>query len=237
MTYVLHYAPDNASLIVRLVLEEMELPYRTALVDRSRSAQDSAPYRALNPAGLIPVLETDHGPLFETGAILLWLADTHGSMAPAPDAPDRGDFLKWLFFTSNTLHAQLRMLFYPAKYVGDDLSAQAQLRHTLTRRSPTQMTLPDALDLLDAREATRDHSAPRAPDVLDYYVMAILRWCRLYPVDQTTWFDLQEFPALLKLAQDLEARAAAHAAQTAEGLGATPFSAPTYANPPEGSAT
>ncbi len=237
MTYVLHYAPDNASLIIRLVLEEMALPYRTVLVDRSRCAQNSAAYRTLNPAGLIPVLETDHGPLFETGAILLWLADTHGKMAPAPDAPDRGDFLKWLFFISNTLHAQLRMLFYPAKYVGDDLSAQAQLRQTLTRRCPTQMTLPDALDLLDARKALHSDSGPHAPDVLDYYVMAVLRWCRLYPVDHTDWFDLQEYPALLTLAQDLEVRPAIHAAQTAEGLGATPFSAPSYANPPEGSAT
>ena len=40
--YVLHYAPDNASLIVRLALEEMGLPYRTVLVDRARREQDGA---------------------------------------------------------------------------------------------------------------------------------------------------------------------------------------------------
>ena len=41
MTYVLHFAPDNASLIVRLALEEMGLPYRAQLVDRRLSEQQS----------------------------------------------------------------------------------------------------------------------------------------------------------------------------------------------------
>lgn len=234
MTYVLHYAPDNASLIVRLTLEELGVPYSTVLVDRGRTAQRSTAYRALNPAGLIPVLETRDGPLFETAAILLWLADRHGAMAPGTGAPARGEFLKWLFFTSNTLHAQLRMLFYPAKYVGDDPAAQAHLSSTLTRRNATHMTLPDALDLLDARQGARG-DAP--PDVLDYYIAALLRWCRLYPTEGNAWFDLAEYPALLTLAQDLETRPAVRAAIAAEGLGRTPFTAPTYANPPEGSAT
>ena len=50
----LHYAPDNASLIVRLALEEAGLPYRTVLVDRAANAQRSPAYMALNPAGRIP---------------------------------------------------------------------------------------------------------------------------------------------------------------------------------------
>jgi len=45
----LHYAPDNASLIVRIVLEELALPYETVLVDRSASAQSSDAYLKLNP--------------------------------------------------------------------------------------------------------------------------------------------------------------------------------------------
>ena len=101
--YRLHYAPDNASLVIRLVLEEMALPYETTLVDRARKEQEGAAYRALNPNGLIPVLVTPQGPIFETAAILLWLADTHGRMAPRSDSPERAAFLKWLFFLSNTL--------------------------------------------------------------------------------------------------------------------------------------
>jgi glutathione S-transferase len=125
--YRLHYAPDNASLVVRLALEELGQPYDTVLVDRAARGHKAPEYRALNPAGLIPVLETPDGPVFETGAILLWLADRHGALAPAPDSPDRGAFLKWLFFTSNTLHAGLRMRFYPAQYAAGDPAAQAVL--------------------------------------------------------------------------------------------------------------
>ena len=105
MSYVLHYAPDNASLVIRLALEHIGAPYRCALVDRSQAAQRSDAYMALNPNGLIPTLETDQGPIFETGAILLWLADRHGGLGPAPDSAERADFLKWLFFVSNTVHS------------------------------------------------------------------------------------------------------------------------------------
>ena len=83
MNYVLHYAPDNASLIIRAALEVRGLPYATQLVDRGTQEQSTPAYRALNPNGLIPVLETPQGPVFETGAILLWLADTHGGLGPA----------------------------------------------------------------------------------------------------------------------------------------------------------
>ena len=89
--YVLHYAPDNASLIVRLALEEAGLPYRSALVDRAARAQDSAAYRALNPTGLIPTLATPQGPISETAAILLWLSEAHpeAGLAPRPGSPLR----------------------------------------------------------------------------------------------------------------------------------------------------
>ncbi|WP_201722365.1 glutathione S-transferase N-terminal domain-containing protein, partial [Sulfitobacter sp. HI0040] len=85
----------NASLIVRLTLEQGQIPYETRLVDRRAKAQRGAAYRALNPKGLIPTLETPEGPIFETGAILLWLADRHGELFPAPASPARGKALKW----------------------------------------------------------------------------------------------------------------------------------------------
>jgi glutathione S-transferase len=64
--YVLHYASDNASLIVRLVLQELGVPYATRLVDRQNAEQRPEAYHALNPAGRIPALETHHGPICET---------------------------------------------------------------------------------------------------------------------------------------------------------------------------
>ena len=236
MTYVLHYAPDNASLIVRLTLEEMGLPYTTALVDRANRAQEQDSYRSLNPTGLIPALETPNGVMFETAAILLWLADTHGQMAPAPSNADRSAFLSTLFFVSNTLHAQMRMLFYPWKYVGNDTEAQDRLRTKLLTLTPTDMSIPDGLGLLDQHYRFR-HDAPRdAPTVLDYYAAALVRWCTIYPDGWAGWLDIRRYPALLALAQQLETRPALKTVALAEGLGPFPFSAATHPNPPEGSA-
>ncbi|WP_227267391.1 glutathione S-transferase family protein [Roseobacter weihaiensis] len=225
-TYILHYAPDNASLVIRLALEEIGADYRTHLVDRHQTQQRSAAYLALNPNGLIPVLETDQGPLFETAAVLLWLADRHGGLAPAPADMGRGDFLKWLFFLSNTLHPALRMLFYPVNCIGTDPAHLAQL----ARATRTQVTRH--LGILDTR-----WQEPRALG-LDLYLCALLRWLALYPVsDDKSWFDLRDYPALLKTTKALESRASVGAAQEAEGLGVTPFSAPQLPSPPEGSAT
>lgn len=73
----LYYAPDNASVVLRLALEEAGLAFETRLVDRKTKQQKSPEYLALNPAGLIPTLITADGPISETGACLLWLVDRH----------------------------------------------------------------------------------------------------------------------------------------------------------------
>lgn len=229
-TYVLHYAPDNASQIIRMALEEIGLPYLTALVDRSVRAQDSAAYRALNPTGLIPALQTPQGTLFETAAILLWLSETHAAMAPAPGSAGRGDFLKWLFFTSNTLHADARLLFYPEPHAGPPQAIPAF-------RAATEARILRHLGLLDSAAATRP-AFLRAddPSVLCYYICCLIRWITLYPADRCGWLDLARFPALFELAQALQTRPAALRVAQAEGLGPTIFTHPQYANPPEGAA-
>ena len=224
--YTLHYAPDNASLIIRLVLEEAGLGYQTVLVDRSQQAQNSSVYRRLNPTGLIPALETPDGPMFETAAILLWLSDKH-DLGPAPEASSRGTFLKWLFFISNTAHADLRQLFYPSQYVPADATAghHALLSARLTRH----------FALLN--QACADHPALFAPtSILISYLAPLMRWAVLYPVGQTQWFHLADYPDLAAQITALEARPATQRLITAEGLGTTPFTDPSYPNPPEGSA-
>jgi glutathione S-transferase len=221
--YVLHYAPDNASLIVRLLCEEAGLAYRCELVDRAARAQDSPGYRRLNPAGLIPTLETPDGPIAETGAILLWLADRHGL---GPDAAGRGAFLQWLFFLSNTAHADLRRLFYPAQYAPPGSEAA---HHVLAAaRMDRHFALIDSA-------ATR-HPALFAPGTpLACYAAALLRWSALYPSGNTGWFALHRYPALAGLMQAIDARVATRRVALAEGLGDSPFCAPSPPKPPEGS--
>ncbi|MGL4310209.1 MAG: glutathione S-transferase family protein [Paracoccaceae bacterium] len=226
--FTLHYAPDNASLIVRLLLEELGLPYRTALVDRSTRQQDSAAYRRLNPSGLIPALETPGGPMFETGAILLWLSDTHGDgrSGPLPGSPGRGDFLKWLFFLSNTAHADLRQLFYPENYVPAD--AVPGHHGLMTARMKRHFSLLNA-----AANGLPDLFAPHSP--LAFYTGVMMRWSVLYPVGQNRWFTLADCPELARMAQAVETRPAMLAAVNAEGLGPTPLTDPRYCTPTEGS--
>ncbi|MFU8778813.1 MAG: glutathione S-transferase family protein [Roseovarius sp.] len=228
-TYRLHYAPDNASVIVRLTLEALGVPYETALLDRAKQAQAAPAYLALNPGGLIPTLETPEGAIFETGAILLWLADRHGQLAPTPGAPARGDFLKWLFFLSNTAHTALRMSFYPEKYAGADAGAQDLLRSTMQAR------FADCLDMLETRAAP--WFSPESPSVLDYYLACLMRWRALYPEGARGGYDAGDWPRLTRLLEHLESRPATHRVAAAEGLGARPFTAPDYCDPPEGSAT
>lgn len=223
----LHYAPDNASLPVRLALEELGVAYETILVDRARARQRTPAYLRLNPAGLIPVLETPDGPVFETAAILLWLADRHGALAPRPGDAMRGAFLKWLLFTSNTLHAGLRMRFYPDRYVGGTATAQAALRNQMAGEHARHLAL------LDRNAGEWDQGLT----MLHLYLGPILRWCALYPEGDTDWFRLGDHPRLARLCDTLEARASTRAAALVEGLGPQPFTAPVPARPPEGSAT
>jgi glutathione S-transferase len=223
--YTLHYAPDNASLIIRLVLDGAGIPYRTALIDRATRQQDSAAYRALNPTGLIPTLETPKGPISETGAILLWLVDTH-RLGPGAADPDRPAFLKWLFFLSNTAHADLRQIFYPHQYAPAD-SHRAHLEIMSTR-------MKRHFGLLDAAAGRLPKLfAPAQP--LGVYAIVLTRWAALYPVNGPRWLDLGDFPALEALARAQEARVETRVVARAEGLGLYPFTRPEQPNPPEGS--
>lgn len=220
----LYYAPDNASLCVRLALLEAGIMFETVLVDRKAQQQRSAAYLAMNPMGLIPVLVTPNGPLYETGAILLWIADHVGDLIPAPENPARGGALKWLFWMSNTLHPALRMLFYPDQYIDTDSEA---LRH----RTQTRL-----ITYLDQLEANAEWLGQADTGILGCYLAPMLRWMAIYGGD-TSWFDITRWPGLLSFAQNYETGCAATLAATAEGLGPTPFSAPSLPNPPEGSAT
>lgn len=223
--YTLHAAPDNASIIIELVLHAAGIPCQTALVDRAIRAQDSPAYLALNPAGLIPTLVTPQGPISETAAILLWLADQH-RLGPAPADPARLPFLKWLFFLSNTAHADLRQIFYPHLYVPP--SATPAHFALLTARMARHFALLD-------QAAARHPALFTTSGLLLPYTAALLRWSALYPSHAPRWLRLTDYPTLLPLLASLEDTPATRHVCASNGLGPTPFTAPHVPNPPEGS--
>ena len=227
--YRLHYAPDNASLCVRLALLRAGAPFETVLVNRRTRQQDSPAYKALNPNGLIPVLETPDGPIHETGAILLWIADRHGNgLAPAPDHPDRARVLTWLFWMANTLHPALRMIFYPDKYIAGD---------TGPLLDGTRRRVSGLLDLLEEQApGLSPWLGGERASILDCYLAPMLRWLPVYDEAGAAHYDLARRPTLAANLRRMDDRPETHDAARAEGLGPNPFSAPTRPNPPEGSA-
>lgn len=221
MTYVLHTWPDTAALIVRLVLEELGAPYRAVTIDRPNDALNSVAYRALNPLGKIPVLETPDGPVFETAAILLYLSEKHGALAPPAGAPDRAAFLKWFIFVTNELHPTVMQIFYAERIAGPE--AAPAVTATATARLRADLTF---LDQMVARDQPAWFS-PQAPSILGYYVATLVRWINTLEPDHPARWSADDFPALCAVFAALEQRPAALAAASADDLGPTIFTAPT----------
>ena len=143
--YVLHTRPDSAGVAVHLVLQELGLPFTLHVVSRDTGEHETPEYRALHPLGLVPALETPDGPMFETAAILLWLADRHKTLAPLPTDPDRAAFLTWYFFTSTNLHTTLMHLFFPDRYTGGPEGVSAFLKAAAARMGLTQPKVSDMM--------------------------------------------------------------------------------------------
>ncbi|MEM9630308.1 MAG: glutathione S-transferase family protein [Pseudomonadota bacterium] len=222
LQYRLHGSPDSANFVVRMILEELGMSYEYVPVDRLISEQKSEAYRKLNPQGLIPVLEVEgqDAPMFETGAIIQFLADRHGSLSPAPTSPERGRFLKWLFFISNTLHADLRISFKPHRYLAD--------------RSRTNL-MADALTsriASDFQQLEQEIDATGGPfllggkvSCLDHYLAACARWSQLY--GQFGSWSMDASPRIKQLLEELEKRPAVRQACQLELIEGSPFVSPS----------
>lgn len=80
-----------------IALEELGLPYEVHPIDLGKLVQKEPWFLELNPNGRIPVLVDDGFPIFESGAILIWLAEKTGQLMPTePQA--RSKVIQWLMF-------------------------------------------------------------------------------------------------------------------------------------------
>ena len=217
--YTLHYTPDSAAMILRLALRQTGAPFAETLIDRPAGALDSPAYRAMQPLGKIPAMETPDGPMFETAAMLLYLADRHSGMAPAPDSPQRAAFLSWLFFTSTNIHPTLLQVFYPER-IGGKASADA----VLTQAAATLKSHFALLDQMVARNHPTWLSAQ--PGVLGFYVGVLLRWLAGFAPDHPAYLTTADLPALGPILAALETCPAARAVAGAEACAPTIFTNP-----------
>jgi GST-like protein len=117
--------PTPNGVKVSIMLEETGLPYEVHLVDFAKDDQKSPEFLSLNPNGKIPAIIDPDGPggkpigLFESGAILLYLADKTGKSIPA-DPAARWETIAWLMWQMGGLGPMFGQLGFFNKFAGKD---------------------------------------------------------------------------------------------------------------------
>ena len=119
----LYSLPTPNGVKVSIMLEETGLAYEPHLVDFNTNDQMSAEFRSLNPNNKIPAIIDPNGPqgaplpLFESGAILLYLADKSGQLLPRAPAA-RYQCLQWVFFQVGGIGPMFGQLGFFHKFAG-----------------------------------------------------------------------------------------------------------------------
>lgn len=222
MSYILYYSPDSANLVVRMVLEEMGLEYEERPVPSKRTERSDV-FFELNPRGLLPVLidEQESATLFETGAILIYLADKHSTLGLDDEGrKGRGDCLRWVFMMSNTLHADLAIRFYPERYVCTQ-SEIKPLQAAMKRRVQKHLELID--DVLGGHDGM--WFLEKGLSVCDFYLGCCLRWAQRYPADAPAIgpHELEKMANLTATLTALQERPSVKNAMMRENLGGSAF--------------
>jgi GST-like protein len=95
-----YYHPSPNPAKVALFLEEASLPYEVVPVDTRRGEQFSPEFLAINPNAKTPAITDDGAPVFDSNAILLYLAEKTGKFLPEHTPAARGQLLSWLMFVA-----------------------------------------------------------------------------------------------------------------------------------------
>ena len=152
---------------VRWALEEAGLPYEERLIGPDDQA--SAAYRALQPFGQIPAIEADGLKLFESGAIVLYIAERSEALAPA-DAHGLARTKAWMFAALNSVEpAVMNLVALDLFHAGEAWAAE--------RRAQAVEAVHKRLAALEQWLGGRDHLEDRftAGDLLMTTVLRILR--------------------------------------------------------------
>ena len=177
---------------VSIMLEEIGLPYEAHLVDIMKDENKTPEFLSLSPNGKIPAIIDPNGPggkpigLFESGAILIYLADKSGQLVPA-DPARRYETLAWVMWQMGGVGPMFGQVGFFNKFAGKDFED----------KRPRDRYVAEAkrlLGVLEARLAGRDW-------IMDDYSIAdvaTLGWVRnlvgFYEARELVAFD--SFPAV-----------------------------------------
>ncbi len=184
---------------VALFLEEAGLDYEAIPVDGRKGDQHTPEYRAINPNGKAPSLVDGDAVVFDSNAILLYLAEKTGQFMPAAGDAARAEMLSWLMFVATGVGP------YSGQSVHFQRHAPEKLDYAINR---SRFEAKRHYGVLNDRLADRPYMLGDAYGLVD---MAVWGWARLLPVvvDEAAWGDL---PHLKRLVDEISARPAAERA-------------------------
>ena len=150
----IHYWPTPNGWKISIALEEMALPYRMIPVEIGKGANFEPAFLAISPNGRIPAIvdfEPEDGgapiSVFESGAILLYLAEKSGRFLP-PDVRGRSEVVQWLMWQMGGLGPMLGQHGHFALYAKD------KIEYAIGRYRGEALRL---YGVLDRRLAGREH--------------------------------------------------------------------------------
>ena len=194
----LYSLPTPNGVKVSIMLEEIGLPYEAHTIDIGKNETWTPEFLSLNPNGKIPAIIDPDGPggqplgLFESGAILVYLAEKTGKLLPAEPAL-RYETLQWVFFQMAAVGPTFGQLGYFHKFAGRDIADKRPLERY---RAESQRLL----GVLETRLTGRDWIMGETYTIAD---IAMLGWVRnligFYgAADLVEFSTLRQVPAWLE---------------------------------------
>ena len=135
MNYKLYYDNLSAAEGVRVILEEIGLPYELIASSKDRSKRRPPQQLIINPNGWLPVLTWGETGMYECAATIIFLCDKYpeAKLAPLPHEPERALFLQTLIYFSNTVQTAFQTFYYPDRFV-DNLANEASAKRRGVKR-------------------------------------------------------------------------------------------------------
>ena len=192
------YNPAPNPMKVALLLEELGLAYEAVPVDTRKGEQHTSAFKAVNPNAKVPAIDDDGVVMFDSNAILLWLADKHGRFAPTDMASaERAETLSWLMFIASGIGP------YSGQAVHFRVAAPEPKEYALNRYD---FEADRHWKILDERLATRQWLVGDSYGIVD---MAFWGWARLLPYVMGDQQAFDRYPNVKRLLEEISARPAA----------------------------
>jgi GST-like protein len=186
---------------IALFLEEVGLPYDPIPVDTRKGDQHKAEFRSINPNSKVPAIVDGDVTVFDSSAILLYLAEKTGKFLPPYIDKARGELLSWMFFVSSGVGPYFGQAVHFRNYAPEKLPYAVNRYVFEAQRHAT---------ILDQRLAGQKYMVGDSYTIVD---MNVWGWARLMPnVLGDGAFD--KFKHLKRLVDEVTARPAAQKALT-----------------------